>query len=261
MQTVSSFEDMLRQFTTGNVLYLLSVIALLIFFFKSNKNERKIFIGTILLLVLVIFNPISFQIICSKLGFLNRYYRFMWILPYNITIAYLLFESIRTIKKDIYKLLVVIITSFLIISNSGAFYLIHLPQNIYQLPTDVMEVAFELEDLMEKNEQSQIRIIADVQVSNSIREYNADICLPLERWDFSAVPLNLYNAMPFSLMAMLIENRTDIVAEEIERGIEDYKIDYLVIPTQNQDAIYYMQCINCVIVGGTTNYTIMQCME
>lgn len=78
-------------FTTynGNI-FLIGIFfaAVLLFLFKSKNVEQYISIYTIFLF-LTIFNPIPAQIVFGYFGMDEVYYRFFWLLPINIVIAYL----------------------------------------------------------------------------------------------------------------------------------------------------------------------------
>lgn len=258
MQAANGLQDVLAQFIAGNLLYIFVVVGLLVFFFRLDKSEKKKMLLATLILILVIFNPWSYQILSDKLGFVSRYYRFFWICPYNIVLAYVIYEAIRNIKSIQQRLIIVVITCILVLGYSIEQEELYLPDNIYQVSNDVIEVATVLEELMEQNGQKQITIIADDAITHSIREYDANICFPFQIWDKGSVPENMKYGMPYAIMAMIEEDRADVETERINQAIVDYEIDYLVIPSENKVTITYIQQLDWVPVGGTTNYVIMQ---
>ena len=64
--------------TTVLTLFLLSVLYLAL---KGKKEERYVFVTTAVFLAFTVYNPFAVKYILGKLGMVNVYYRFFWILP------------------------------------------------------------------------------------------------------------------------------------------------------------------------------------
>ena len=71
--------------TTVLTLFLLSVLYLAL---KGKKEERYVFVTTAVFLAFTVYNPFAVKYILGKLGMVNVYYRFFWILPMVLTIGY-----------------------------------------------------------------------------------------------------------------------------------------------------------------------------
>lgn len=260
MQSVNSFGDMIKQFINGNGLYVLvCIIALSIILNLKNKN-RKVVVLTILILVIVVLNPISFQILSKRDEFLAGYYRLLWIIPYGLILAYGMGEILDKVQKKV-RVFVVFFSCMII------FYIyvpkedLRLPDNKYQIPDETIYVADELERLRVENDKEQVRVFIDEKLGNTIRQYNAKICLcvDINRVDEFTDDYNDYNN--FGLYYMLVNNRTDIPPEKVISIAQNYITDYLVISDDNQNVMVYLLQNGWLSVGKTPQYTILEIEE
>ena len=82
--------------TTVLTLFLLSVLYLAL---KGKKEERYVFVTTAVFLTFTVYNPFAVKYILGKLGMVNVYYRFFWILPMVLTIGYACTKVVGGQKK------------------------------------------------------------------------------------------------------------------------------------------------------------------
>ena len=82
--------------TTVLTLFLLSVLYLAL---KGKKEERYVFVTTAVFLAFTVYNPFAVKYILGKLGMVNVYYRFFWILPMVLTIGYACTKVVGGQKK------------------------------------------------------------------------------------------------------------------------------------------------------------------
>ena len=82
--------------TTVLTLFLLSVLYLAL---KGKKEERYVFVTTAVFLAFTVYNPFAVKYIQGKLGMVNVYYRFFWILPMVLTIVYACTKVVGGKKK------------------------------------------------------------------------------------------------------------------------------------------------------------------
>ena len=256
MQQVYGFFDMLQQFVNGNPLYILVWAAGILLLINLKKKERYIAALAFLILILGIFNPISYQMLIEKTGRTAEYYRFLWLIPYAALLAYLVYAAFNSIKNNIYRL--IIVSAVCIITLCGRIKAedLKLPDNAYQIPDEVVEVAVQLEELMEMHGETNAVILSDYYISNIIRQYDANICLPFYGYDISVGP-NLQSKDMYGLISMLIYNENDMPQDAIEMIVEGNQIAYLVLPKGNDVSIAYMQQMGWEIAGETSGYYIL----
>lgn len=258
MQSVNGFFDMLSQFVNGNALYAIVAAAYLLFIYMLRKRERHVAVAALLLLVLLIHNPVSYYILGEKLGYKITYYRFLWIVPYVPLFAYFIYEAIRRITNKKYRMVLVSVVCAGIVCISVKPGELALPDNPYQIPDETIEVAENLQTLLEQDNETSTVILADMYISNTIRQYKAHICLPFDLFGLGQLDSDLKEETSAGLMSMLMYNRNDISQEAIKRIVEENEIEYLVIRRENDVSLTYMQQMNWQIAGSTSSYYILR---
>ena len=130
------------------------------------------------------------------------------------------------------------------------------PENSYQISSETIEVAESLKLLREEEGQERVTILADTNICHSIREYDANICLP-----FSFYVINDLNGVKGNvpaIMSMLMNNQNNWDTSMVIDTLESNNIDYLVINISNDVSLAYMQQLHWQIVATTTSYHILQ---
>ena len=181
MQVVNGFWDMLHQYMGGNILYLFAALAWILFLYQLKKQERRVALLAALLLFAAVFNPLSYRILITVTGQVKTYYRFLWIIPWETAIAYLLYEGMQRMDNLRHRLLLVcgICLGLLCMNTSREQW--RLPENSYQLSYDILEVAEHLKSLRTEAGRDRITILADTNICHAIREYDASIIFPGRR--------------------------------------------------------------------------------
>lgn len=256
MQSVDGFRSMLQQYIGQNIAYLFVVLALFIFLSRQKKQIRLTAVIAILLLFVAIFNPISYKLLVNFSGQEKTYYRFFWLIPCEAAMAYFVYESIQCIENLKYKLILVcgICIGLLLLNTSQEEW--QLPENSYQLPYDILEVAWELDELRTEKNKEKITVLADTNISHVIREYDATICFPFTNYHVGK-PKSLKGDVA-AIMNMLEDNRDDLDAATVEETLSANNVDYLVINRNNAISLSYMQELHWQIIATTSAYHILQ---
>lgn len=257
MLSVNSLFDLFKQFINGNGLYALVLLFGLIYIYHLNIKEKKVMICALLLLVIVIFNPLSYHIIGVKLKHTAQYYRFMWVIPYGLILAYGVGETLKDMNRKA-KILLASILCVSVIVICVPVEKLALPENVYQIPAETISVAEQLETLRVANNQEEVWVLTDGEICNTIRQYNARICYPMSTYHIAGIDPTLNEETVEGLCSMIMYNRCDISGDAIQGILAENQLDYLVIRVENMASITYLQELGWGIVGSTEKYCIMQ---
>lgn len=259
MQVVNGFWDMLHQYMGGNILYLFAALAWILFLYQLKKQERRVALLAALLLFAAVFNPLSYRILITVTGQVKTYYRFLWIIPWETAIAYLLYEGMQRMDNLRHRLLLVcgICLGLLCMNTSREQW--RLPENSYQLSYDILEVAEHLKSLRTEAGRDRITILADTNICHAIREYDASICFPFESYHISG-PEGVKGNVP-AVMTMLMNNQDYYDPPMITETLDSNHVDYVVININNDISLSYMQRLHWQIVATTSSYHILQYQE
>lgn len=257
MLSTNGWSDTFKQFINGNALYAIIIVVFLTYIYKLNRKEKKVAVITVLLMIIVIFNPISYDIIANKLNHSAQYYRFMWIIPYGLILAYGIGEIIANVDKKVRLCFTLIVCASIIIISVPKERL-KLPDNRYQIPLETIDVANELERLRVENEKEQVWVITDANIANTIRQYNANICYSVNTFHIYNFDKDLNEETVNGLCSMLMYNRNDISAEAIKDIVVQNNVDYLVVSNENQVTLNYLYENGWISSGDTEQYTILE---
>lgn len=238
MQGVDSFIEVLQQYFAGNILLLIAIIAMTYFASKKGWDFRLMLIFTALVGILI-FNGFSYKLI-QKLGEGDTYYRLLWILPVTMLAAWFFTEIWHSVKKWGKAVLILILVYALGLYNQiPAANWINIPDNIYQLSEEVIEVADIIDD---HSEGKRVRMWDEGEIWYSIRQYNANICMPEGNMD------GLYYA--------LTSQDTDCTVEQVRKCVAISMADYIVLKKDKLIANSWMQDAGFALIGQTDNYNI-----
>ena len=150
-------------------------------FCEKKKENRVLFVYMPAVLLLLFFNPIFYRIF-GNLTEEAIYFRFMWILPITIVIAYTVIKIYNTLvgkKKHIFVFLALILIMF----SGRLVYLNPLferAENEYHVPREVIELC----DMIEV-EGREITAAFPSEFLLYVRQYSATVCMPYGRNAFS----------------------------------------------------------------------------
>lgn len=172
MQNINSIIEVLHSYFAGNVVLLIALLAF-IYFVRKNGKKVSLYVALVLVGLLMIFNGVSYWF-ARKVGEGETYYRLLWILPVTVFAAYFVIElwhAIKGWKKVVFAALGMIVIG--LYSKVSLPADLALPDNIYQLDADVLQVA----DIIEAHSGGKrVSLLDDGSVSYSIRQYNENIC-------------------------------------------------------------------------------------
>lgn len=257
MSAEIGFVDTLKGFMGQNPLYILAGVAWIVYVSRLEMKKKKKAVCMLLILIIAVFNPYIYWDVAARIGQTSTYYRFLWIIPYGMAFVYFLYEMIRQIENIKYRLaLVAAVCVFILYVNAQNW---KAPDSIYQLPSDVIDVADALEILREKSGDDHTVILADMNISGIIRMYDANIYLPFsDSFALQKVNPQLNVESALGLMSMLMYNRNNFPAEVVERIVEKNAIDYLIVSKENQISAGYLYKLGWRVASATEEYYIFE---
>lgn len=150
----------------------------------SKRGKVKYFSSYTLFLFFTVFNPLLVKILFSCFDQDDVYYRFFWLLPVNIVVAFSFVHCITLvstyIKKAVFTLFILCSILFLgsPVINFSSFF--DLPDNLFKTPDEVLEISEYIHqdtapELLHPN------VAADPNLLLLLRQYDASLLLTLER--------------------------------------------------------------------------------
>ncbi len=242
------------------ILCLLSVIYL--FFRQNNAGRRKIFLWSGFSIIFM-YNRVSMYLI-TRVVEEATYYRFLWLVPGAILIAWALCEWIASCKYRVAACVVVLGFFVLLWKTQVSFFTLesaYKPPNIYELEEDI----FGLEEIISRDKDKQSPTVAmpslvqmeyrtyDASVKNAIRK---EVYQTMGDHDYQCRSKNKRRQEEYRLGALLDGKRVDS-QEQILGALKMLHTDYVVSP-RNSDALKLFGDIGLRQVGETGAYIVFR---
>ena len=249
----------------GSICFFGIFVACLFSIYIYKKRETVFIILYTILLFLTIYTPILVKMFYSKLGSDVIYYRFFWLLPVSILIAYGCVEIIA-IPKDILKkffvaiflCMTIIITGVPLKSVQSA---VTLPENLYKVPDSLLEMC---DVIHQDSDIKNPRVAAETTLHMYMRQYDPSIILPIDRdvllhyngnrtvWANPDLPS--YQEQAAILAVILYGAQEDSSA--FINSINNTQTGYLIIQSNatTNDFLINIGCSNLGEYGGYTLY-------
>jgi len=170
------------QLYSGQILFVSAFFVLIIMLLSQKYQTAQFFSLYTLFLILTIFNPIAVKLVFGSLGMDNVYYRFFWLLPINIVIAYGIVWLISTQKKRLFSFGMAILCMGMIVFLGQPVVkkemILDVPDNLYMVSDEVLEVS---EHLHQYSEDETPKAAVSDELLMVIRQYDASIELSVQR--------------------------------------------------------------------------------
>ena len=144
---------------------------------EKKKQNRVVFVYMPALLLVIFFNPIFFRIF-ENVTEEAIYFRFLWILPITVVIAYTIISIVNELKGK-KKVIFGISAAILIMLFGRLVYLNPLftkAENLYHVPWEVVEICDAIE-----MEGREIQAAFPRELLLYVRQYSAYVCMPYGR--------------------------------------------------------------------------------
>ena len=225
---VSDVLDIYKKYS-GNSLFMVLFLCSLVFLFcfEKEKGRRTILVYGSVCLLLLFFLPIFSYVMIQMVFDGEVYYRFLWLLPVNVVIAYSAVRLVIGLKNKRMAVLAYLLLMVVLISggdfvyNNGTFLR---AQNLYHIPQSVIDVC----EVIEPEEgEDWINAAMPAQMLSYVRQYSTRIHMPygravlIDRW-------NLGHPMYDTMEADVID------ANLLAQQADEYACDYVVLPQEKQ---------------------------
>ena len=253
--------------TTVLTLFLLSVLYLAL---KGKKEEKYLFVTTIVFLAFTVYNPFAVKYILGKLGMVNVYYRFFWILPMVLTIGYACTKIVIGQEKVRRRYLTAVALAAVICFGGNSVLvggLPKLPDNQYKMPDDLLAVCTVLH---ETDGEEAPRVVFEPDFNLIVRQYDASFQLVLDR-DMVLTYQGSNTVSTDALTEQEIEEETKILQiitqtdlslnpKVFYESLRNRKADYLVL-SSTSSAVAYVEAAGCVPVREVEGHIIYRVEE
>lgn len=272
MQGANIWNMITSYYISSPVWMVLSIVAIIYIVICSDKATRKKLMLCIVFSVLCILNEVSYHIL-TKFFDSASYYRFLWVVPYGMVVAYALTHCVLSIVNEkntrqaklLSILLVGLIVSVLYVTQGN--YIDRLksdyPQNKYLVSDDILEIKAALNQeraignceaeptiACPKNVMMEYQTVdAGCIISTSriiylqVREYGADVS------ELSQVFKDGY------LLSTICEDNAQPDVLEAKAAIVRQQIDYMVV-NANAGMEEYMESLDFTLAGVTQSYLV-----
>lgn len=238
MQVSNSFFDVLRQYLTDCTFLPLFVLVFIWIVKKWNKDRKKALfaVGCASLLV---FNELVYRIFVI-VGEGSTYYRMFWIIPVSLVLAAGFVECITKLSKikTVVAFIVAWIACIFLSGKSGVEWF-KLPENVYQIDEDVIQVS---EALMELTNGQRTYLLDDGSISNTVRQYNPKV-------------MNT-NAEYFLLDRILQERNTNALGSVVQDSVKENHSRYVAVQKAKSNVYKVFESGGLKLANETDNYRI-----
>ena len=238
MQESNSFFNVLQQYFADSTLLPLFVIAL-IWIIKKWKPEYKRNIIAMLLAGIFVFNELVYRIFV-RVGEDITYYRLLWTIPIVFIIAVFVVECAARLNKYIQVGLVGIsLLAVFLFSEQITMEKLALPENIYQVDGDVIQVA---DKVMELTGGESVYFLDNGGLYMSIRQYE---------------PRIVYTHMEEYGLSAIIEGKiANALGSNIIEATYDDRSKYLGLRKDKPLALRMVESAGHTLITSTDNYQI-----
>lgn len=257
----------LQKYSEGCSYILMYAAALLFVLLCGKREDRKVFLPQALMLMLTVFNPLFPMILNRIFDVNNEYYRFFWIAPVVILVAYV-FADITDRQKGAALWITGLFFAAVIICGGKFLYAdgyIKSP-NIYKMPTEVPEIAEMIHEDADGRYEGDYypRACFEFDYEMCLRQYDASIMMTADREAYlNAISGGLTNEEILSdenyynRVLAVVALGQQLPPSEFKKGLENTGTEYVCISSVNEDLCRYLEKnVELRKVGETANHTL-----
>lgn len=158
-------------------------ICLACFFIIGKDYMNDGFVYPFFFMALTVFNPFLIVPVAEIIGLLPRIRRLFWLLPVNLTLAFVSTCAVFAPKKKYLRpVAAACIFAGIVFLGSCAVPYFHMPENLYKVSNTVIEISDLIEEDAAENDLEKTVLYSDVELLE-LRQYNPSIHSVLRRND------------------------------------------------------------------------------
>lgn len=248
----------------GQIYFFGVFVVAILWFFIARKHRLKYFSLYTFFLLLTIYNPVLVNVFFKHFDQDSVYYRFFWLLPVNLVIAYLITYVINQISNHTKKAitLCVIICAVVLLGSPVKYFssLLKLPDNLYKVSDDLLEIS---EYIHQDTDTPNPRVAVSADLLMTVRQYDPTISLTINRdsalcWqglpDFQyLLGSNLYSSEKPIMDVIYGGDTSD--SEAFSSSMASTATQYLVF-SKTIDIQPFLHSLNYQYIADTENYII-----
>lgn len=256
----------------GGTTYFIGFFLIGIFYVWMNgtKKERYFFGWITLFLALTIYNPVLANSAIRIMDMSAEYYRFFWILPITLLIAYLCTKIVDmqkgTGKKAGVTVLILIILMFSgnPVVTSGISW--QMPENKYKVPDELISACTLIHDDAKDNRFP--KSVFEYDYNTMVRQYDGTMRLTLDRdlylLELGSNTVSIRNMTEEEItnqriIIQVIQNHNmEIAPLMFAAALHATETEYLVISKSSQDVLAYLTSAGCVSFADTGEHIIFR---
>ncbi len=260
-----------KRFQGEGVFFVPFVIAVIAFLWISGKKARRSAGGYLLVLGLSVYNPLVITFIIEKLHLSDEYYRFLWMLPVTVFLAWFAAWLVRRFSKPLLQA-GVCAACMLLLALPGKSILargLAVAENIYKIPDEVMEISAVLHEISGKEE---ITVYADFDLAVLFNQYDPSCHMVMSYGDVADFKSDTYDEemtavydgifppefiSKWFLYQIYERNHLGSEIPPLARSLAWLGTEYVVLNKDDAMLEYTLEQ-NCVPVHETQTYIIMQ---
>ncbi len=196
----------------------------------TSASGRAALAAAFFALCLILFNPVTFRLYDRFVG-RNTFYRFFWILPCFLAMAYVLMRIVSLLPKDGIKLAVVLLICLPILYFKAGPPTFFIPYSIWQIPVETSYFADRMDEIMDENGIPDSVLLCDEDIAFTIRTYEPRLLIPFEPRHFTsgAVVEAQDGSNMATLMTQLRYNDVVMDPAQAERLFAHYNVHFVIV--------------------------------
>lgn len=253
---MTAFLKSWNRFHRGSLLYAAIPVAIVLLIMQSTK-KRRVYIGLVsLILLLLIYNPVSYSILTKIVG--GTGYRVFWLLPAWSAFAYVLYTAINHIPWKKAKLpLTVLISGLLLLYGLHTNTYTYTLSNIYQIPGDTVELADEMLQIMDERGMESAVLYGNADFLSTLRQYSARFILHLEPRDHPLMEENAGRKNYLGLGQFITTGTYRLEPDYASDILIDNEVYFIVIYRTLTDSIEYLGNLGWHEIAGNDTFVVL----
>lgn len=229
------------------------------------QKEARIFWYYTIVLGLTVYNPFLVRRLVPKLIEDTVYYRFFWVLPVTIAVAYymtrLVFRRPGRWRKLAVAAVLLVLIGATTSANDTVLGHLQLPSNLYKVPDEVVQACALIHEDFEGEEEPKAVFTFDLEVY--VRQYDASIRLSIDRetrlyYNGSQTVGNPESSKSYKRKKRILDvinSAEEVPVKQFQRAMHQTRTRYLVIPAE-YSCHDYLKEAGCEAFGEAGDYIV-----